>query len=135
MSSIVHCKDNRTGITYCYESESYWDKDAKMPKSHRKLIGKLDENGNIVPTGPRGRRKKTTEDKTEDKVKASTTTSKDAMPEKTSASLGSEVKDLQIQLAEERKRNSSLQQQLDEVRKEKEQLQSLLTSALKIVSQ
>lgn len=58
MSSIVKLKDKRTGVTYVYESESYWDKEKKQPRSRRKLIGKIDpETNEIVPTGPRGRKK------------------------------------------------------------------------------
>ena len=66
--SLVKLKDKRSGTTYVYESESYWDKEKKQPRSRRKLIGKLDEEtGEIVPTGksgggrrvPAGNRKKT----------------------------------------------------------------------------
>ncbi|MDO4476210.1 MAG: hypothetical protein Q4B59_05450 [Lachnospiraceae bacterium] len=57
--SLVRCKDKRTGITYVYESESYWDKEKQQPRARRKLIGKLDETtGEIIPTGGRGRKKK-----------------------------------------------------------------------------
>lgn len=56
--SIVKLKDKRTGTIYVYESESYWDKEKKQPRSRRKLIGKLDEEtGEIVPTGKSGRKK------------------------------------------------------------------------------
>jgi len=56
--SIVHQKDKRTGVTYVYESESYWDKEKKQPRSKRTLIGKLDEvTGEIIPTGKSGRKK------------------------------------------------------------------------------
>ena len=56
--SIVKLKDKRSGTTYVYESESYWDKEKKQPRSRRKLIGKLDEaTGEIIPTGKRGRKK------------------------------------------------------------------------------
>lgn len=37
----------------------YWDKDKKQPRCRRKLLGRVDENGNIVPTGRRGRKPKT----------------------------------------------------------------------------
>lgn len=56
--SIVRHTDKKTGITYVYESESYWDKEKQQPRNRRKLIGKLDDNGQVVPTGKRGRRKK-----------------------------------------------------------------------------
>lgn len=41
--SIVKLKNKRSGVTYVYESESYWDKEKKQPRSKRILIGKLDE--------------------------------------------------------------------------------------------
>lgn len=56
--SIVKNKDKRTGVTYVYESESYWDKEKKQPRAKRTLIGKLDEEtGEIIPTGKSGRKK------------------------------------------------------------------------------
>jgi hypothetical protein len=54
---IVHQLDKRTGITYAYESTSYWDKELKKTRSKRKLIGRVDKNtGEIIPTD--GRNKK-----------------------------------------------------------------------------
>ena len=59
----VHCRDPRTGIVYVYSSESYWDKEAKKKRERRKLIGKMDENGNMIPTNGRpGRPKKQREE-------------------------------------------------------------------------
>jgi len=56
--SIIKQKDKRTGITYVYESKSYWDKEKQQPRSNRKLIGKLDEGtGEVVPTDGRGRKR------------------------------------------------------------------------------
>lgn len=56
--SIIKHKDKRTGVTYVYESESYWDKEKKQPRSRRTLIGKLDEEtGEIIPTGKSGKKK------------------------------------------------------------------------------
>jgi hypothetical protein len=61
--SIVNHKDKRTGVTYVYESESYWDKEKKQPRSKRTLIGKLDEaTGEIISTGKSGRRKTTSDE-------------------------------------------------------------------------
>lgn len=49
--SIVKMHNKKTGVTYVYESTSYWDKEKKQPRNHRKLIGKLDPvTGEIVPT-------------------------------------------------------------------------------------
>ena len=59
----VHCRDPRTGIVYVYSSESYWDQEAKKKRERRKLIGKMDENGNMTPTnGKPGRPKKQKEE-------------------------------------------------------------------------
>lgn len=59
MASIIKKKNQKTGVTYVYESESYWDKEKKQPRSKRKLIGKIDEEtGEIVPTGGKRNRNK-----------------------------------------------------------------------------
>ena len=60
--TIIKHKDKRTGVTYVYESESFWDKEKKQPRSKRTLIGKLDEEtGEIIPTGKSGRKKSESE--------------------------------------------------------------------------
>lgn len=65
--SIVKLKNRRSGVTYVYESESYWDKEKKQPRSKRTLIGKLDEEtGEIIPTGKSGRRKASSENQPTD---------------------------------------------------------------------
>ncbi|MBR4503797.1 MAG: hypothetical protein IKP20_02340 [Candidatus Methanomethylophilaceae archaeon] len=52
--SIVKMKNKKTGVTYVYESTSYWDKEKRQPRNKRRLIGKLDPaTGEIVPTGRR----------------------------------------------------------------------------------
>ncbi len=54
--SIVKVYNKKAGVTYVYESESYWDKEKKQPRNRRKLIGKINPTtGEIVPTGKRGR--------------------------------------------------------------------------------
>jgi hypothetical protein len=55
--AIIHQYDKRSGLTYAYESHSYWDKEKKMTRAKRKLIGRVDpETGEIVPTDGRGRK-------------------------------------------------------------------------------
>jgi len=59
MAAIIHQKDRRSGITYAYESVSYWDKDKQQSRSKRTLIGRVDgKTGEILPTDGRGRKKK-----------------------------------------------------------------------------
>lgn len=59
MASIVK-HTSKNGTVYVYENESYWDKEKKQPRSHRKLIGKIDpQTGEMIPTGRRGPKKKT----------------------------------------------------------------------------
>lgn len=51
---IIYNKDKRSGITYVYESKSYWDKEKKQSRSKRTLIGKLNqETGEIIKTDGR----------------------------------------------------------------------------------
>ena len=54
----VNQLDKRSGITYVYDSVSYWDKEKKQPRSKRTLIGRLDPvTREIVPTDGRGRKR------------------------------------------------------------------------------
>ena len=56
--ATIHQYDKRSGITYAYESISYWDKDKQQSRSKRTLIGRVDtETGRIVATDGRCRRK------------------------------------------------------------------------------
>ncbi|MDA8226855.1 MAG: IS1634 family transposase [Desulfitobacterium hafniense] len=59
MAAIVYQTDKRSGITYAYESVSYWDKEKRQSRSKRTLVGRVDnETGEIVPTDARGRKNK-----------------------------------------------------------------------------
>jgi len=56
MPAIVYQTNKSTGITYAYESESYWDKEKQQSRAKRKCIGKIDPaTGQIVPTRKRKR--------------------------------------------------------------------------------
>ena len=56
--AVIHQKDKRSGITYVYESVSYWDREKKQSRSKRRLIGRLDEEtGEVLPTDGRGRKR------------------------------------------------------------------------------
>ena len=51
---IVYQTDKRSGITYAYENQSFWDPELKRSKSKRKLIGRVDpETKEIIPTDGR----------------------------------------------------------------------------------
>ena len=55
--AIVTQTDKRTGITYAYETQYYWDKEKKQSRAKRTCVGKVDPTtGNIIAT--RGRAKK-----------------------------------------------------------------------------
>ena len=57
MAAIVYQTDKRSGITYAYQSVSYWDKEKKQSRARRSLIGRVDkESGEIVPTDGRNRK-------------------------------------------------------------------------------
>lgn len=48
---IIYQKNKKTGITYAYRNEAYWDKEKKQSRAKRTLIGKVDPvTGDIVPT-------------------------------------------------------------------------------------
>ena len=54
--AIVKVHNKARNVTYVYESVSYWDKELKQPRSHRKLIGRIDPaTGDVVPTRKRAK--------------------------------------------------------------------------------
>ena len=54
MPAIVYQTNRKTGITYAYESHSYWDREKQQSRAKRKCIGKVDPaSGQIVPTRKR----------------------------------------------------------------------------------
>ena len=54
--AIIKQFDKRSGITYVYESKSYYDKEKKCSRANRTLIGKLDpKTGEIIPTDGRNK--------------------------------------------------------------------------------
>ncbi len=54
MVAIVHQTNQKTGITYAYESISYWDKVKQQSRAKRKCIGRVDpETKEIIPTRKR----------------------------------------------------------------------------------
>ena len=55
---IDYYHNKKNGNTYVYQAESYYDPAKKRCGTRRKLIGKLDENGEVIPTGKRGRPQK-----------------------------------------------------------------------------
>jgi len=61
--AIIHQHDKRSGITYAYESHSYWDKEKKMTRAKRTLIGRVDSvTGEIIPTDGRCKKDKVKEE-------------------------------------------------------------------------
>lgn len=55
--AIVYQHDKRSGITYAYESVSWWDKEKRQSRSKRTLVGRVDDaTGEVVPTDGRVRR-------------------------------------------------------------------------------
>ena len=51
MMGIVYQTNKKTGITYAYRNEAYWDKEKQQSRAKRTLIGKVDsDTGEIVPT-------------------------------------------------------------------------------------
>ncbi len=54
--AIIKQFDKRSGITYVYDSKSYYDKEKKCSRAKRTLIGKLDpDTGEMVPTDGRNK--------------------------------------------------------------------------------
>ena len=98
---IVYQKDKRTGTTYVYENQSFWDKELKRSRSKRRLIGKLDEaTGEVVPTD--GRCKKL---------------SPSYVPKEDEYQMPKTMKEMRAEILRLLDENASLKKQLEELRK------------------
>ena len=98
---IVYQKDKRTGTTYVYENQSFWDKELKRSRSKRRLIGKLDEaTGEVVPTD--GRCKKL---------------SPSYVPKEDEYQMPKTMKEMRAEILRLLEENASLKKQLEELRK------------------
>ena len=67
--AMIKQLDKRSGITYVYDSKSYYDKEKKCSRAKRTLIGKLDpETGEIIPTDGRNKGAKSKPDSSSPEV-------------------------------------------------------------------
>lgn len=99
---IVYQTDKRSGITYAYENQSFWDPELKRSCSKRKLIGRVNKDtGEIVPTDGRCKKRSPSYQEEDD--------DRYQMP-KTMTEMRSEIRRL---LAE----NATLKEQLQELRR------------------
>ena len=54
--AIIKQFDKRSGITYVYDSKSYYDKEKKCSRAKRTLIGKIGpDTGEMIPTDGRNK--------------------------------------------------------------------------------
>lgn len=54
--AIIKQFDKRSGITYVYDSKSYYDKEKKCSRAKRTLIGKINPvTGEMIPTDGRNK--------------------------------------------------------------------------------
>ena len=54
--AIIKQFDKRSGITYVYDSKSYYDKEKKCSRAKRTLIGKIDpDTEEMIPTDGRNK--------------------------------------------------------------------------------
>ena len=56
MAYTTNHYDKKTGATYVYSVESYWDKEKKQSRNRQTCLGKLDEKtGEVIPSGRKKR--------------------------------------------------------------------------------
>ena len=56
LMAIIKQFDKRSGITYGYDSKSYYDKEKKCSRAKRTLIGKINpDTGEMIPTDGRNK--------------------------------------------------------------------------------
>ena len=51
MAAIVYQINRKTGVTYAYESISFWDKDKQQSRAKRRCIGRIDPETKEIGSG------------------------------------------------------------------------------------
>lgn len=98
---IVYQTDKRSGITYAYENQSFWDPELKRSKSKRKLIGRVDpETNEIIPTDGRCKKR-----------------SPSYVPNNEEYQMPKTVKELKEEVIRLLKENAELKRQLADIKK------------------
>lgn len=101
--AIIKQFDKRTGITYVYDSKSFYDKEKKCSRAKRTLIGKIDpDTGEMIPTDGRNKGAKA----------KSETVSPDIDKDKRIQELEDENRQLKLQL-------SALKKEIDRIQSSK----------------
>lgn len=101
--AIIKQFDKRTGITYVYDSKSFYDKEKKCSRAKRTLIGKIDpDTGEMIPTDGRNKGAKA----------KSVTVSPDIDKDKRIQELEDENRQLKLQL-------SALKKEIDRIQSSK----------------
>ena len=120
--SIVKCTDPKTGVVYVYSSEPYYDENNKR-RYKRKCIGRVGEDGKVVPTGQKGGYRPT-------RPKAA---SEDSVPRKRGRKPKKEPTPenaaILKQLNEQKARNLELDKQILTLKKEVGRLQGIIDRA------
>ncbi len=100
---IVYQTDKRSGITYAYENQSFWDPELKRSKSKRKLIGRVDPvTKEIIPTDGRCKKR-----------------SPSYSPEPDGYVMPKTIKELKLEVLRLLKENQELKEQLADFQKSK----------------
>lgn len=123
MACIVKSYNKKSGVTYVYESVSVWDPTAKISRPQRRLIGKLNAEGEIVPTGKPGRPRKVKTEVSEEAGSGSTEAEDTTTPTYTEFKLVlAELEETRDLLQKQEARNKLLD---EEVRRLKFQIKRL----------
>lgn len=99
--SIVYQTNAKTGTVYAYEATSVWDPTKKKPKSIRKYLGRVGQNGEIIPPAKRS--------------KESSSSKISAAAEGTPGAMKKLIEEKDSQIDSLTVRNQELQSALDEI--------------------
>lgn len=114
--AIIYQKNKKTGVTYAYESKSIWVPELKQPRSKRVYLGRVAEDGTIIPSSKHPGRKPR---QIEQEKPASPASANPAA----SSDLSQETADL---IAQKDQQIASLKQQLDEALAKLDQIKDVL---------
>ena len=108
-TKTVRCRNPKNGVVYVYSYENYFDPAQQKYRQRRRCIGKVDENGDVVPTLPRGAsRKRSKKSEGDDLGKKGAEDARFASFTRQIQELKEKVHSLEAELADSRRENQLL---------------------------
>ena len=128
--SIQYQYNKANDTTYVYEVQSYYVSSIHQSRKKKRLIGKLDPSGQVIPTGPRGRPRKNPADPAGEKdAKEKPAVSELEATKKRLAECAQKIDQLNATVSDLKTENTALRHTVDDLTAKLSKIQQIIGDA------